>query len=124
MNPTAGAADQDFNPGQVMQDLDRPPSDRLPVAALRAAQQHREAMIPPLIRALDNATERIAAGADVDGQAHFFALFLLTEFRATEALPAVVRALSLPGEGPFDLFGDTITECLYRILARIDRRVY
>jgi hypothetical protein len=53
------------------------------------------------------------------GETHFFALFLLAEFGAVDALSAVIEAVSLPGELPFDLFGDAITETLPRILARL-----
>jgi uncharacterized protein YecA (UPF0149 family) len=57
------------------------------------------------------------AGNLPEGDIHFFALFLLTEFQAKEALPAILDVFSLPGEFPFDLFGDTVTETLVRILA-------
>ena len=50
-------------------------------------------------------------GADEvpEGNAEFFALFLLTEFRAKEALPAILEVVSLPDDLPFELFGDAVT---------------
>ena len=38
---------------------------------------------------------------------HFFALFLLIEFRACEAWPSILEAVALPGDWPGRLFGDT-----------------
>jgi len=107
----------EIDPGQIMRDLNTPWTGKLPVAALRAAQEHRDLIIPRLIQALEDATQQIRAGASPETNAHFFALFLLTEFKATEALPAILDAISLPGEGPFDLFGDAVTESLCRVLA-------
>jgi hypothetical protein len=53
-----------------------------------------------------------------EGNAHFFAIFLLTEFRAEESFPVILEAFSLPGELPFDLFGDAVTSTLARILVQ------
>jgi hypothetical protein len=74
-------------------------------------------MVPPLIDLLKKATAAVQAGETPNTNGHLFALYLLTELRAKEALPAILEAVSLPGEGPFDLFGDSITEDLHRILA-------
>jgi hypothetical protein len=93
--------------------------DRVPRSAIEAVRLHEKEMIPRLIGLLDHATRAIRSGRDVDTNGHFFALFLLAEFRAREALPAVLRAISTPGEGPFDLFGDAITEQLPGILATL-----
>jgi hypothetical protein len=93
--------------------------DDLPIGAILAAREHRQQIIPRLIRAIRDAAARTAAGDVPEGNAHFFALFLLAEFQAAEALAAIIEAVSLPGELPFDLFGDTITESLPRILAAL-----
>ncbi len=103
---------------QILRDLDRAEGD-LPTEAIRAAQHHRAQIVPLLIRAIRDASARAAAGDVPPGNAHFHALFLLTEFRSTEALPAIVEAISLPGELPFDLFGDAITEILHNTLATL-----
>jgi hypothetical protein len=91
----------------------------LPVEAIRAAQQRREEVIPGLIDLIRRATERIRRGEEVNTNGHFFALFLLTEFRAKEALPAILEAVTLPGEAPEQLFGDAITETLPSVLAEL-----
>jgi hypothetical protein len=70
-----------------------------------------------LIQVLKDAIAAARAGSIPEGNAHFFAIFLLTEFQAEEALPVILEAFSLPGELPFDLFGDAVTSTLARILA-------
>lgn len=85
---------------------------QLPVDAIRAVQADPGLYIPELIASLEEATAAVAEGEPPSGQAHFFALFLLTELQAHEAWPAIRAAISLPGEGPFDLFGDAVTERL------------
>jgi hypothetical protein len=65
-------------------------------------------------------TTKARDGKLPEGSSHWCALYLLAEFRATQALPAVVEAVSLPGELPFDLFGDLITEDLGRIFVSLD----
>lgn len=88
-----------------------------PRDALLQARELREAIIPRLIAVLRAAAAEMRAGRSVDGNAHFSALFLLWEFRAKEALDALVEVLSLPGDGVYDLFSDVVTECMSRILA-------
>lgn len=89
----------------------------IPERAIRHLREHREAAIPRLIETIDAARRAWLADEAVLGNAHFFALFLLSELDAREALPVIIEALSLPGEGPFDLFGDAIDEIVPRILA-------
>jgi hypothetical protein len=93
-------------------------SEKLPVEAIREARGHRDLMVPRLIKVLKDAISAARAGDVPEGNAHFFAIFLLTEFQAEEALPVILEAFSLPGELPFDLFGDAVTSTLPRILAR------
>ncbi|TWU20779.1 DUF1186 domain-containing protein [Bythopirellula polymerisocia] len=101
---------------RVIQQLDAG-TKGLPEEAILQARMNRDAIIPRLIEAIQTAAERAESGNLPEGNAHFFALFLLTEFHAKEALPAIIGALSLPGELPFDLFGDAVTESLPRVLA-------
>lgn len=85
--------------------------------ALCQARQQREAIIPRLIDSIRAAADEAKNADCVEGSTHICALFLLWEFRATEALDAVVEALSVPGDGAYALFGDIVTECFSRILA-------
>lgn len=91
---------------------------KLPVAAIREAREHKDLMVPRLIRVLREASVAAREGHVPKGNAHFLALFLLSEFQASESLPAILEAISLPGELPFDLFGDAVTSTLARILAQ------
>lgn len=103
----------------IMTALEAEYTGKLPVVAMRAAQQRREEITPFLIDAIRKATEAVRGEGKLAGDAHLFALFLLTEFRCREALPAILEAVSLPEEGPFELFGDAITEDLSSILAEL-----
>ena len=91
---------------------------RLPVGAIREAREHRDLMVPRLIESLRDTISAARQEELPEGNAHFFAIFLLTEFEAEEAFPVILEAFSLPGELPFDLFGDAVTSTLARILAQ------
>src|SRR4051812_32061431 len=79
--------------------------DRLPVEAIQAARRHKEQIIPRLIQGVYHLARAWKPDTTPVGNLAFFALYLLTEFRAKEGLPAILEAISLPDEGPFDLFG-------------------
>lgn len=90
--------------------------DAGPYAAVWSARQRRDAVIPRLIAVLQEAAAQGRAGQVREGSAPWCSLFLLAEFRATEALPAVLELVSLPGELPLELLGDILHEDLPRIL--------
>lgn len=92
---------------RIMSELDAGVG-KLPVEAIREAREHRELIIPRLIENLREAADRARHGSKPEGNAHFFALFLLIEFKVEEALPAIIEAMSLPDELPTDLFGDAV----------------
>jgi hypothetical protein len=106
------------NLDQLIADLDSG-YERVPSEAIRAAREHRDLIVPRLIEVIREATAAARDGHPPEGDAHFYALFLLTEFQAKEALPAIVDALSLPGDLPFDLFGDAVTEIGRRVFATL-----
>ena len=91
---------------------------KLPVGAIREAREHRDLMVPLLIEVLKDTISAARQEELPEGNAHFFAIFLLTEFKAEEAFPVILEAFSLPGELPFELFGDAVTSTLARILAQ------
>jgi hypothetical protein len=102
---------------RILSELDT--SSTLPEGAIRDARLHRTEITPLLTEAIQSAARRAAAGDVPPGNAHFYALYLVGEFRAKSALPAVIEAISLPDELPFDLFDDAITESLPAILAAL-----
>lgn len=101
----------------LLSELDAEYTGRLPMGALRESQRRGTEMIPHLIGLIRKSTEAARAGEVPKSNGHLFAMYLLAELRAKEALGPIIEAVSLPGECPFDLFGDSITEDLHRILA-------
>jgi len=107
-----------MSPEQILAVLER--ADRkLPVEAIEAAREQREQVVPLLIEVLRTATAEAKEGKEHEGHAPFFALFLLAEFGAKEALPAIVEALALPEKYLEHLFGDAISEAVPRIIAAL-----
>jgi hypothetical protein len=91
--------------------------DRLPAAALRQCQENAELVTPRLVATIEEVVRLGREGKVREGNAHFFAVFLLTEFTATEALPVILEAFSLPEEIVEETFGDIVPETLSRSLA-------
>jgi hypothetical protein len=77
-------------------------------------------IVPALLRILDEVAkdpERFAS--DRDRMIHIYAMYLLAQFRVTRAYPLLVQIFSAPGELPFELAGDVVTEDLGMILASL-----
>ena len=93
---------------------------RFPGEAMHSAIEQREAITPELLRVMENVAEN---GEEIakrkDYMLHSFAIHLLAQFRETRVFPSLVKIVSLPGELPFDLFGDTITEGLSQLLGSV-----
>src|ERR1039458_986487 len=93
---------------------------RFPMKAMQAAVEQREAITPELLRVLESVAEDPVKHAErKDYMLHDFALYLLAHFREKRAYAPIVKMFSAPGETPFDLFGDTVTERLSRIFASV-----
>lgn len=89
-------------------------------AAVREAVARREEIIPPLLEVLEAvARDPQPFAADQERMIHVYAMFLLAQFREPRAYPLLVQIFSAPGELPFDLAGDTVTEDLGSILASV-----
>ncbi len=108
---------EDLDLETILSELDADYTGKLPERAIREAQRRSDEMVPHLISLITKATKAVEAGGLPAGNGHLYALYLLTEFRAKESLDAIIEAVSLPGDGPFDLFGDAVTEDLGRVLA-------
>ncbi|MHC1767345.1 MAG: DUF1186 domain-containing protein [Verrucomicrobiia bacterium] len=104
---------------EILKELE-PYTGKFPMEAMKAAVKQREAITPELLRVLETVAAAPAewAGRE-DCMLHSFAIYLLAQFREKAAYPLLVRIVGAPGEIPFDLFGDTITEGLHRILASV-----
>jgi hypothetical protein len=104
---------------EILKELE-PYTGRFPMAAMRAAVEQQEAITPELLRVLEAVAENPAEFAPrKDYLLHFFALYLLAQFREPRAYPLIVKMFSAPGETPFDLVGDIVTEGLNQILASV-----
>jgi hypothetical protein len=80
----------------------------------------REEAIPQFLEILENVDRNPESWlADEGRMVHIYAMYLLALFRETPAYPLLVRIFSRPGEFPFDLAGDVVTEDLGRILASV-----
>jgi hypothetical protein len=87
-----------------------------PRAAIDAAIQQREAVIPHLMEVINEIVNDRAKPEH--NEAVIYAAMLLGHFRATEAHDLIVQLFSLPDEIVDALFGDIITEDLSMILLR------
>ncbi|MGE3191609.1 MAG: DUF1186 domain-containing protein, partial [Vicinamibacterales bacterium] len=87
--------------------------------ALASADAHREALVGPLLDAFDRGIADPAGASKQDATLFSYALYLLAKWREVRAYPSVIRWLSLPDEGPFEIAGDIVTEGGSRILAAV-----
>jgi hypothetical protein len=104
---------------QILSRLERH-EGRFPRAAVREAVAHRDDIIPPLLKVLEAvAQDPQSFTSDPERMIHIYAMYLLAQFRETRAYPLVVQIFSAPGEVPFELAEDVVTEDLGSILASV-----
>ncbi len=91
-----------------------------PHAAVAAAVERREEIIPELLRIVEDTANRAKEiAADEDYLADFYAMFLLAQFRETRAYPLMLRIATLPAEVADSLLAFFITDSLDRVLASV-----
>ena len=100
----------------------RTAKEKLPEAEIVEVRQHPDIFVPVLLGALEEAVAVARDEKEPEGEAHFFAAFLLVELEVDEAFPALLSGFTLPGERAFDLFGDAVHELLPRALALFSRK--
>ena len=112
---------------------------KLPEAEIILARRHRDWFVPLLMQECRDEidklkqqpenNDRLSADEHSSDEANdepndehssvpFFALYLFSEWDIAESLPVILEGLSLPDEGPFELFGDSIHEQVPRYLAQ------
>ena len=80
----------------------------------------REEVTPRFLEILEDIDKNPEPWLADDGRMiHIYALYGLALFRETRAYPLLVRIFSRPGEFPFELTGDVVTQDLGRILASV-----
>jgi len=103
----------------ILKELE-PYTGKFPLEAMKAAIEQRESITPELLRVLQAVAEDAAGFAKrQDYMLHLFALLLLAQFREKRAYAPIVKMFSAPGEIPYDLAGDTVTDGLPRILGSV-----
>jgi hypothetical protein len=108
-----------LSPEQVLEalgDVEGPSPD---ADVFTSADAHREALVGPLLEAMETALADPRAASDAQAQRFCYALCLCAKWRETRAYPLVVRWLSLPGDDAEDLAGDMVTQDGGRILASV-----
>jgi len=105
-------------PPEILADLssDEPEPPR---EALESADGHRLLLVEPLLRALECGLANPTDASPEAATLFCYALYLLAKWREPRAYPHVVRWLSLPGEAPFHIAGDVVTQDGGRILAAV-----
>ncbi|MBF5051185.1 hypothetical protein CLAVI_000823 [Candidatus Clavichlamydia salmonicola] len=92
----------------------------IPREAIEAAVVKKERITPCLLQILADAVERIDEIIEDDNyQGHLYAMYLLAQFREIAAYPLVLKMMSFPGEIPYAVAGDVLTEDLSRIIAAV-----
>ena len=108
-----------MNADQILTQLQRNEGHFAKDAVLDAVA-HRDEVIPALLDVLrDVVNNPEPYASDPRSIVLIYAMYLLAQFRESRAYPILVQIFSLPGEMPFDLVGDTVTEGLAQILASV-----
>lgn len=107
-----------MSPAEILTTLSQDASVQ-PVEALASADAHREALIEPLLSAIDRGIANPTDASVQEGNLFSYALYLFAKWRETRAYPYVIRWLSLPGEQAFAIGGDMVTQDGARMLASV-----
>ena len=100
-----------MTPNEIIEALDCPPKV-YQRRALQAAMDQRDGIVPLLLQHLQDflASPESHTPPEYDSFFPIYAVFILAHHRVREAHSMLVELASLPGELPFDLLGDVITE--------------
>lgn len=107
-----------LSPSEILTTLARDASVP-PAEALASAESHREALIEPLLSALERGIANPAGASIREVNLFSYALYLLAKWREPRAYVYVTRWLSLPEEKPFEIGGDIVTQDGARMLAAV-----
>jgi hypothetical protein len=104
---------------EILAELDRN-HPQVPRMALEEAVTHREEIIPRLLAVLEEVAKDPAPFLDDQNRnIHVYAMYLLAQIQESQAYPLLVKIFSAPGEVPFELAGDVVTQDLPSILASV-----
>ena len=92
---------------------------KMPREALEEAMEKQELIVPELLVILEYLSENITEIPDYY-LGHFYAIYLLAQFREKRAYPLIVKMISVRSYDVLDqAFGDFLTEALGRVLASV-----
>ncbi|KAA8675094.1 DUF1186 domain-containing protein [Clostridium sp. MT-14] len=95
-------------------------NNRFPKEQLREIINKKEEFIPDLLEILMYTKENYEEVIGKENYfGHIYAIYLLAQFREKKSFPLIMDLISLPGDIPFGVLGDTITEDLDRIIASV-----
>src|SRR4051812_47135290 len=117
---SSAAAKSEMRAGQILYELDRWDEEEVPEELLLAAVEEKEEITPDLIAAVEDAAKNPATLAnDPSHQLYYWAIYLLTQFNATEAFPAVLEFFKLNETEYSHIVSDIIDEDGAMILANL-----
>ncbi|MHC1769339.1 MAG: DUF1186 domain-containing protein [Verrucomicrobiia bacterium] len=93
--------------------------DTQPVAAIATANQHREALTGPFLKAVEDGLTEPSQDFSTHGMLFNYATYFLAKWREPAAFPLFLRWFSLPGEDALELGGDTVSQHGGRFLASV-----
>lgn len=109
-----------FSPSQLLDSLDYTETGSFPKGAIQEIIARREEMMPHLLGVLESA--HTDPGAFLNGPKAMlctYAAYLLAQFRETRAYRPLMALMSFGESLPCDLFGDSITEDMHKIVASV-----
>jgi len=103
---------------EILEELRYLDPGRFPHAAVEAAVEQREEIIPHLLEILrETIAEHRRLAKDQSYMAHLYAMFLLAQFREPQAHPLIAELAQIDPESLDALLNDSITDSLPRALA-------
>ncbi|MFO1498947.1 MAG: DUF1186 domain-containing protein [Verrucomicrobiota bacterium] len=107
-----------FPPALIIERLSEVRSTQ-PVAALAAANQHRDTLTDVFLQAIERGINDPKGDFTEHGMLFNYASYFLAKWREPRACPLFLRWFSLPGELALELGGDTVTHHGARFLASV-----
>lgn len=90
-----------------------------PKSQLEEIIERKDEFIPLLMNILKDIPNNLDKYTEPECFYHIYAAYLLAQFRAREAFPLFIDIMKLPGEMPYTLYGDSLTEDSGRIMASL-----
>ena len=108
----------DFTPDRIVAELSAVPAVQ-PVPVLAAADLCPAELTEPFLQAIERGLADPNNSFAKEGMLFNYATYFLAKWRERRAYPLFIRWFSMPGEGAFDLGGDTLTQHGARLLASV-----